>query len=168
MFRCPEASAGSITVIWSTNPPPTESGILNPGNSTQLMQQIHTPRVRSFLRDRSSKVSFATSLQCVGRGSERGWDARNLAGYVGGPGSWSRTIFNQGLNGLRKRAYFQAEFPKTAPRGLKPTLIFAAVAAPFDFAQGRLLKSCPVKVAAASRVPETMRFGSGFCRLCLP
>ena len=43
---------------------------------------------------------------------------------------------------------------QTFPQGLKPTLIFAAFAAPFDFAQGRLLKSCPVRVRREKRLMQ--------------
>jgi hypothetical protein len=68
---------------------------------------------------KSSLVGSATSLQCAGRGSERSWEARNLAGYVGGPSSRSRTILNQGLNGLRKNSESWVKLAEKTPPGLK-------------------------------------------------
>jgi hypothetical protein len=61
-FRCPEASAGNITVCRSTNPTHAGSGGLNPGSSTLLRQQIHILRVKSSRQDRSSKICQRLSI----------------------------------------------------------------------------------------------------------
>jgi hypothetical protein len=54
----------------------------------------------------------------------------------------------RGLKRLRKKSGFESRFTKNIPRGLKPSVYFQPLAAPFDFAQGRLLKPCPFKTSA--------------------
>jgi hypothetical protein len=66
----------------------------------------------------------------------------------------------RGVDGAPRRVW------KYIPQGLKPDVYFVAFAAPFDSAQGRLLKSCPFKARKSKCRSPWTSLRAGFRLRC--
>jgi hypothetical protein len=80
---------------------------------------------------------------------------------IGGSFGASSKVVPQGLKRHREKGLRSGELRREHPAGAKARVDSIALAAPFDFAQGGLLKSCPV--TEPLKIPAGTSF-SGACR----